>query len=177
MNTRLHNTYIGVGSSAPPPIIERATLVAKQLACHHYQLRSDGEAGVSSIFDSHSPHSEIYLPHRDYLNHSSTLCKSSREAEYIASKYHPSYDALSTLQRKIVNRYSHVVLGKDLREPALFAVIFSEDGAQCNKERTAQTGIVGHVICLCESLSIPIFNLARDDSLLRMEKRLGIDLS
>ena len=176
MHTRLHNTYIGVGSSAPDNIIDRVQRVSTGLAKHHYKLRSDGESGISSIFEKNSHDSEIYLPYKNYNNHQSPLHKSSKEAEYIANKYHPAFDALNTEQRKIITRYSHLVLGKDLREPALFALVYSEDGAESAKEVTSRTGVVGHVIILCQSLSIPIHNLVRDNVLIRIEKLLGIEL-
>lgn len=177
MHTRLHNTYIGVGSSAPDDIIDRAQRVSIELAKWHYKLRSDGESGISSIFENNSQEPEIYLPYKNYNNHQSLLNKSSKEAEYIANKYHPAFDVLNSEQRKIITRYSHLVLGKDLREPALFALIYSEDGAECVKEVTSKTGVIGHVITLCQSLSIPIHNLVRDNALTRIEKLLGIELS
>lgn len=177
MHTRLHNTYIGVGSSAPDSVINRAIRAATGLAQWHYKLRSDGELGISSIFEKHSPDAEIYIPYKHYNEHQSPLYKSSREAEYIASKHHLAYDGLSQEQRRFFNRYSHVVLGKDLREPALFALIYTEDAVESLKDRTSKTGYMGQIISLCQALSIPVYNLAREDSLSRMEKLLGLQLN
>ena len=172
-----NRSYVGVGigdtTNEIKSIVKQITEVLNEA---NYVLRSDGEQGISSLFIKHAKEKEIYLPYKDYNGYESEYHKSTREAEYIASRFHPCFYELKIDEKKIVSRYSHVVLGHDLRQPASFIICYTEDKVESVKDKAAYTGILGQVIAIGSAMAIPIYNLAKEDCVERLNKRFNANI-
>lgn len=177
MSNTQHRCYVGVGFGNPSKELNSIVKqIAESLNEANYVLRSDGEDGVSALFAKYASEKEIYLPYKDYNNIDSELCKTTREAEHIASRFHPCFNDLKSTDRKAISRYSHVMLGKDLRHLASFMICYTDDKAESIKEKTANTGIIGQAIAIASAMAIPVYNLAKEDCLDRLNKKLNIHI-
>jgi Na+/H+-dicarboxylate symporter len=66
-----------------------------------------------------------------------------------------------------------IFLGKDLKSPTQLLIIWSEDGAETARERTAKTGLTGVALSIAADLHIPVFNLQRPDAEQRLMQYLN----
>lgn len=171
-------SYAGIGSRrTPPDVLRRIRAVAARLAARGFSLRSGGADGADTAFEDGAAGSEraseIFLPHAGFNGRTSVLSTPSEEAVAIASAVHPLWSKLGDKERLFHARNSHQVLGADLRTPVDFVVAWTADGAECEADRSRETGGTGQAIALADRWRIPVFNLARADALDRIKARIG----
>lgn len=159
-------SYAGVGSrTTPSDVLERMTVAARRLARLGYTLRSGAAVGADSAFEQGAGvNKEVFLPWRGFNGSASSFVAPTREAGEVAAALHPSWGRLSPAVKKLMSRNSHQILGADLRSPVDFMVCWTPDGAECEAERSADTGGTGQAIALASRWSIPVFNLAKADA-------------
>lgn len=172
----LYKPYVGGGNpDAPPHILQKMEDLARELELHGYTLRAGGLDGPESAFENGaSKLKEIHLPWKGFNNKDSSFTFTSNRAKEIASQYHNAYKGLKPAIQTILAKNVRVVTGKDLKSPALFAIVWSEDGAESNREKSMKTGNVGHLIAVADSMRIPIFNLGKPDAEERLRRYLDI---
>lgn len=158
--------YAGIGSRRTPEYLKFAmSNIAKQLGDIGYVLRSGGATGADTFFERGARNAlhkcEIYLPWKNFNDHSSLLYEISGDAIEIAAKFHPSWDKLSDASKKLMARNSYQVLGYDLKTPVDFVICWTPEGKE--------TGGTGQAMRIARSYKIPIINM--DD--LRYEIRLN----
>ena len=167
--------YTGIGSRATPPeMLALMTKIAEKLQSQEYILRSGGAEGADLAFEAGAgTQKEIYLPWRGFNNSDSKLFNVSQAAMDIAAPHHPGWVHLKESVRKLMGRNAYQALGESLDSKTSFVVCWTPDGAQTGRERTHRTGGTGLAISLASSLGIPVFNLAKEDVLIRMKKFVG----
>ncbi|MCK9516989.1 MAG: hypothetical protein M0Q87_13270 [Ottowia sp.] len=172
----LYKPYVGSGNpDTPPHILQKMEDLARELELHGYTLRAGGLDGPETAFENGTSNlKEIHLPWKGFNNKDSPFTFTSNRAKEIASQYHNAYKGLKPAIQTILAKNVRVVTGKDLKSPALFAIVWSEDGAESNREKSMKTGNVGHLIAIADSMRIPIFNLGKSDAEERLRRYLDI---
>lgn len=175
--------YTGVGSrETPEHILPIMTELAYQLERKGWILRSGGAWGADEAFQRGvKNYSNIFLPYKHfrkaegitgtYLDDRQLVA----EAMYIMSKHkgHPQWDnwlnnASQLSNVKLHTRNVFQVLGSDLKTPSKFLVCYTRDGACTYDETSYASGGTGTAIRLASIFGVEVFNLKREDHLLRI---------
>ncbi|WP_298705568.1 hypothetical protein [uncultured Variovorax sp.] len=174
--------YTGIGSrSTPSLVLEQMRELAAELAGLGYLLRSGAADGADMAFeqgcDAAGGRKAIFLPWPGFQGrhpdgHSCTYLP-GREAFELAATLHPAWSNLSRGPRALHARNSLQILGLDLATPSAFVLCWTADCAQTAKETSSKTGGTGTAIRLASLRDVPVFNLARDDALMRLRVLLG----
>lgn len=158
--------YTGIGSRKTPEEIKTTIEhIATKLQQVGYILRSGGADGADTFFEQKVQNKEIYLPWRNFNGNSSTLFNVGYTAIEIASRHHKGWDRLSDPVKKLMGRNVYQVLGLDLKTPSDFVVCYTPDGCESEKDRTSYTGGTGLAISVADKYGIPIYNIAKEESL------------
>lgn len=146
--------YAGVGSRQTPVGIQRLiTLSANLLEDAGFILRSGGAEGADAAFER-----GVRDPSNKEIFYAGD---STPEAEKIAGKIHPNWDAVRGVSRRLHGRNVFQVLGRDLISPSRFVVCWTKDGQKVGGTRTA--------IVLAENYRIPVYNLGSEGGIAAFE--------
>jgi hypothetical protein len=169
---KLYTAYAGLGNQdAPEEVLKQIERLAKHLESLGYTVRTSGGQGPEEYFERVEA-KEVFIPWKNFNGRQSKLSRNANEALDVVKRLSPSFDTLKPAVQAIIAVKAHVILGKDLKSPIKFLVVWSQDGAETAKECTAKTGFVSTAIKLADGLKIPVFNLKRPDALERIKARL-----
>lgn len=172
---KLYKPYVGTGNANPPlEIVTQIKRLANELESFGFTLRTGGTAGTEEAFEVSVKDMELHLPFNNYNNKQSSFAFINKKAYVIAKLFHPTYDTLPDKVTLFLAKNARLLLGKDLKSPALFLLCWSEDGCESSAAKTMKTGNVGHAIAIAAALHLPIFNLAKPDAERRLKEHLGI---
>lgn len=166
-----------VGSRKTPPLMcDLLAYITEQIARAGYTVRSGAADGSDDAgergADRAGGKKEIYLPWKGYNSHNSPLYGVCEQALLLAASIHPVWDMLDQGPRKLQARNMYQVLGKTLDIPSDFLICWTEDGCESEKERKRKTGGTASAIVLADRRGIPVFNLGKKGSLLRLKRFL-----
>lgn len=171
----LYKAYVGTGNKeAPPNVLETMKRLASELSGFGYTLRTGALDGPDQAFEDGDPKCELYLPWRGFNNRESKLTFNTPESLGTAKMFHTGFDGLKPAIQAFLAKNARMVLGKDMKSPAMFVICWSEDGAETQREKTQRTGNVGHVIAIANALKIPVFNLGKPDAEARLKTYLEL---
>lgn len=174
-NYELYKTYVGTGNrDIPNNIKDQIKRLAHELESFGYILRTGGLDGAEQAFEEGTSKLELHLPWRGFNDKESKFTFTPKAALAIAKKFHTAFDTLKPAIQTLLAKNARLVLGKDLKSPAMFMICWSEDGAETIIEKTARTGNVGHAIAIAAYMKIPIFNLGKHDAEKRLKHYLGL---
>lgn len=166
--------YTGIGSrESPPEICAIMTRLAEKLETMGFRLRSGGADGCDKAFaQGVEKEADIYIPFRNFdLNgqltkiwHNYIVVDESDQEALDSLRFHPAPDKLTLAARKMMMRNWRQIVGKDGAPNSKFVVMWTEGGEK--KGGTSQ------VWRIADSLSIPVFNLAREEDLKRINQFL-----
>jgi hypothetical protein len=175
VETTLYKCFVGTGNKeAPDHVLERMRAITGQLEQFGYTLRTGGMEGPDEIFETASKNPELYLPWKGFNNKESKHTFNTKQSLDIAKLFHPTFEGLKPAIQAFLAKNARMVLGKDLKSPAMFIICWSEDGAENSKEKTAKTGNVGHVIAIASAMKIPVFNFGKPDAEQRLRSFLEL---
>ena len=166
--------YAGIGSRrTPAPILGLCTELASRLAERGYLLRSGHAPGADQAFERGADlQAEVYLPWPKFEE--GVGCAAgylqrgpSPGAVTMAAAHHPAWERLGRGARSLHARNCHQILGRDLNDPAAFVVCWTPDGA--TTDPGPSTGGTGQALRIAAAHGIPVFNLARDEDLERVQ--------
>lgn len=157
----------------PPQILNLLVEFVKDLDQRGYTMRTAGREGPEDTFEKAATRKEIHLPWRGFLDKESKFSFAPEAARVLAAKFHPSFDGLSRGVQTFLATDVRVVMGKDLKAPALFLITWSEDGAETPQEKTSRTGNAGQAIAVANALKIPVFNFGKAGTEARLRQYLG----
>lgn len=171
--------YAGIGSRATPDrMMATLTKCARRLEGRGFVLRSGGAAGSDSAFEAGTSARarEIYLPKPRFNDNNSALHSLPRigQAITLASTIHPAWGRVAQEHQALHGRNIFQILGAEMDEPVRFVLCYTPDGAQELDEITRSTGGTGLAIRLARLLGIPVFNIARKDSLNQLAALLDV---
>lgn len=161
-------SYTGIGARLTPnEILRRMRVYALTLARLDFNLRSGGADGADTAFevgcDRDNGSKEIFLPWKGFNNNTSPLFTPPLEAfEIAADVYGSSWQYIKTTTKKFMARNIQQVLGKNLDDPSLFVLCWTNDGCLTREQRSKKTGGTGQAIACASERNIPVFNLQRE---------------
>ena len=161
--------YAGIGSrKTPNNILQIMTSIAHFLEEEGYILRSGGAHGADTAFEVGSnKNKQIFLPWKNFNNHTSCFWKISKEAEEMAKKFHPSYDYLKKGAKRLHARNCYQVLGIDLKTPVDFIICWTPNGEDI--------GGTAQALRIARANNIKIYNLGKDQDLKYWKNKIKIN--
>ena len=176
VRARPYQTCVISGNDNPPEfvinIIGRLIPIVESLG---YIVRSGGMKGIDNFVETFTRKVELHLPWKGFDNKDSKSTFNSEEAKEYAKRCHPTWDGIKPAAQAFFAKNVRMVYGKELKSPTQFVVIWSEDGAEQTIDRTARTGMAGHILALARQLRIPVFNLQNQDAEQRILRYLEIE--
>lgn len=145
--------YAGIGSrTTPPEIQDFMTAAAQQLSTHDIILRSGAADGADAAFERGADPrlKEIYLPWGGFNGSNSKLANILPGAFALAEQFHPGWHKLNQAVRKLMARNVHQVFGKNLDDPVVFVLCWTEGGKG--------HGGTGQALRIANFYEIPIFD-------------------
>lgn len=176
-----YRPYTGVGSrQTPAQPLQQMRDIAKFLANNNYILRSGAAPGADMAFeagcDAVKGAKQIFLPWKGFNGNRSQLFNIPEKAFDIADEiYGPALKRMKYSVRCLMARNVQQVLGPDLKQPSVFLVCWTQDGATTRGQRSAQTGGTGQAIALADTLNVPVFNLKRNFAVQELAEFLGVE--
>lgn len=164
--------YTGVGSRQTPQAIQGGmAYVAQLLSNMGWVLRSGGAIGADKAFQTGAKASlaEIYRP----LGEQRYPTELWEQAMQIAASTHPAWNHCSDYAKALHTRNVFQVLGGDLNTPSRFVLCWTPDGAEYTRETSRATGGTGTAIRIADMYGVPVFNLANQTVIDRMNRWLG----
>jgi hypothetical protein len=165
----MNKTYAGIGSrETPSDIMKKMSELASFLEAKGWMLFSGGAHGADKSFADgvkKREHKKIFLPWKGFNAVDTIFDEPSELAEQIAERYHPNWRALGSGGRKLQARNSHILLDENCRSPVQFVLCWTKNGAV--------TGGTGQGLRIALDKKIPIFNLALEDAIPRLNKFLA----
>lgn len=152
--------YAGIGSrETPPDVLHAMNQVGQYLGTLGWTLRSGGAGGADTAFEQgcdlvNGP-KEIFIPWNGFSgrrkHERGVITGHSAEAEAIAQRFHPNWNACSQGARALHSRNVSQVLGVNLNEPS--------DVVICWTKGASGTGGTGQALRMAKHYNIPIFDL------------------
>lgn len=167
--------YAGIGSRKTPIEVLLDMRDHGEVLCTlGWTLRSGGANGADTAFEQgcdngcDGARKEIYLPYKNFNDHSSTLYNIPEEAYEIAQEVYPyKFPANKPWIAHYMARNVLQILGQTLDTPSAFVLCWTPDGAETEKETSGKTGGTGQAIRLASRLDIPVFNLKNETAKIR----------
>lgn len=176
--------YTGVGSrSTPPHMCVLMADIGHKLFTHGWTLRSGGAEGADQAFETHvldPGKRQIFIPWNGFNRYGRSLHDPEivhhpgaipledfsggvrLKAAGLMAAVHPAVNRLSVAAKKLHTRNVFQVLGSDLSTPSRFLICWTPNGELVGGTRTA--------IVLAQRAGIPVFNLANESHLDRLQK-------
>lgn len=164
-NVKLYKSVVITGNDNPPPVVQQVLQrLIPELENRNYVIRSGGMKGVENIVEELARNIEVHLPWKGFDGKDSKFTFTTDEAKEFAKRYHPAYDQAKPVIQTFCAKNVRLMLGKDLKSPTQMLIIWSEDGVEHARERTAKTGLTGVAVSIATEIHIPVFNLQRPDA-------------
>lgn len=152
--------YAGIGSrETPPSVLEDMISVGHHLANIGWTLRSGGAGGADTAFeegcDRGNGSKEIFIPWNNFSGRNSNqrgvIARINCEAEAIAQRFHPNWNACSRGARALHSRNVAQILGQHLNQPSDLVI--------CWTKNASGAGGTGQALRMAKHYNIPIFDL------------------
>ena len=172
---KLYKSYVGTGNrDAPESVLKQMHELANQLSQFGYILRSGGLDGPDLAFEAGSKDTELHLPWKDFNQRKAYSYFNSQENKVLAKMFQPTFDGLKPAIQAFLCKNVRCIMGKDLKSPVRFMVLWSNDGAEHSKDIVQATGQMTHLIKIASAMKIPVFNLGRQDAEQRLKHYLEL---
>lgn len=137
--------YAGIGSrniQGRSSLITDITFCAKWLEKKGYLLRSGGALGCDKVFEEavSKQNAQIFK-----------MNDATNESMLHAAKFHPAWNKLNLIVKKLHGRNSMIIMGEKLDNPVDFVLCYTTDGKA--------SGGTGQGIRVANYYNIPVFNL------------------
>jgi hypothetical protein len=172
----LYKPYVITGNDeAPQEVLDRMVAIVKDLEKAGYTLRNGGMKGPEDITEKAATNKEVHLPWKGFDNKDSKFTFTSNHAKDLAKQFHPAFDGVKPVVQTFLAKNVRMIMGKDLKSPALFLITWSMDGAETMAEKSIKTGTTGHSVAIACALRIPVFNLQKPDAEKRLRAYLNLN--
>lgn len=164
-SAKLYKSVVITGNDSPPPMVQQVLQrLVPELEKRNYVIRSGGMKGMENLVEELARNLEVHLPWKGFDGKDSKFTYTTDEAKEFAKRYHPAYEQAKPVVQTFCAKNVRLMLGKDLKSPTQMLIIWSEDGAEHARERTAKTGLTGVAVSIATEIRIPVFNLQRPDA-------------
>lgn len=169
----LYLPYAATGNQNPPPeVLSRIESVVRRLNQMGFTARTGGFEGVEEAVEKTSAKKEVHLPWKGFNDKESKFTWTKERATSVARMFQPGFDALKKPVQTFLAKNARLILGDSVASPALFLIVWTEDGCNTIKRRNAQTGFAGHPIAIASALGIPIYNFQNPEDERRLNEYL-----
>lgn len=148
--------------------------IVTKLSEHGFIARCSGMEGIEEIPEKLNVSHELHLPWKNFDQKQSKFTYNNPLVQGIAKKFHPTWDSLKLVIQSFLSKNVRLLCGYQGNSLSLFMLCWSADGVESAKDKTFDTGSVGHAICVAAAHHIPVFNIAKPDAEERLYKYLGI---
>lgn len=148
----------------PQDVLEKFARIAKMLEDRGYTLRVGGLKGAELFVEDKVKRVELLLPWKGFDNRQSPLSWTPENAKAIAEKFEPGWAQLKPVIQTFLAKNVQKVYGHKLESPALFVVMWSEDGVEHYRDRQQRSGSAGHIAALASNARIPVFNFGNGNA-------------
>ncbi len=176
------SAYAGIGSrETPAEVLALMELLARALAQRDWTLRSGMSPGADQAFYRGAVRGvgkiELFLPWPGF--EADVLIRgvgpepliqeqASPAAHEMAASFHPDWEKVSAVERDLLARDIHEVLGRDLAAPVALVLCWTPDGdLDGNGPRAGGTG---QTLRVANAHAVPVLNLARPDHALSAQR-------
>lgn len=171
---QIYKSAVITGNENPPPAVHQALQrICPELEKRGFVIRTGGMKGMENAVEEMARNLEVHLPWKGFDGKESKFTYTSDEAKEFAKRHQPAWDNMKPVVQTFCAKNVRLVLGKDLKSPTQLLIIWSEDGAETARERTAKTGLTGVALSIAADLHIPVFNLQRPDAEQRLIQYLN----
>ncbi len=172
---KLYKSYVGTGNrDTPEVVLKQMHQLAAELSQFGYVLRSGGLDGPDLAFEAGSKETELHLPWRDFNQRKAFSYFNGPENKVLAKMFQPTFDGLKPAIQAFLCKNVRCIMGKDLKSPARFIVIWSTDGAEHSRDIVQATGAMAHLIKIASAMKIPVFNLGKQGAEQRLKQYLDL---
>jgi hypothetical protein len=172
----LYKPYAATGNKEMPesfkPQVQR---IGRNLEKAGYILRTGGMEGLEDVIEKSVTKLELHLPFKDFDGKQSKFTYTSDFVKGVAKMFHTSFDTLKPVVQTFLAKNVRLVLGKEGKSPAMFLIVWTEDGTEKAIEKTFKTGNSGNAIAIADAIGIPVFNLVRPDAEHRLYTYIGFN--
>ncbi len=155
--------------------IEAFQRIIRKLESNGFIARTGGMDGIEELVERVALNHELYLPWKGFASKESKYTYNNPLVQGMAKKFHPSWDTLKPPHQAFLSKGVRVLTGQNCNSLALFLVCWSKDGVENVKDKTFESGNVGHAVAVAAAHRIPVFNLAKPDAEQRLYNFLGIE--
>jgi len=175
--------YLTSNSDAPEHIGRLFVEIGERLKQAGYTIRTTGLEGPD-IETAKIPDAEVYIPWKGFRGIENNFSFPSDESKILAIQFQPAFrpgdrlpegDDLRKTFMAFLSVNIRALQGQRMNSPASLLIVWSKDGCEHARNRSAETGNVGHAISVASAMHIPIFNLNRSDAKDRLYRFLGIE--
>ena len=152
------------GEKTPQDVLEKFARIAKLLEDHGYTLRVGGLKGAEVFVEDKVKRLEVLLPWKGFDNRQSPHSWTPENAKIIAEKFEPGWSQLKPVIQTFLAKNVQKVYGHKLDSPALFVVMWSEDGVEHYRDRQQRSGSGGHISALASTARIPVYNFGNGNA-------------
>lgn len=167
--------YAGFGSrkDVPPDVLRFMSMLASTYRGMGWRLRS-GRSGQCDLAFERSAYSfaDLFMPWPDFPApdppHGAYVARRPTRGAYtMARHYHPRWDRCDDSARSLLARNCHIILGRNLTEPARVAVCWSRDGSV---DGAGKSGGTAHALRIAYAHDVKVYNLAIPEHVKALER-------
>lgn len=171
---RLYKPYAVMSNDGcPEHIIRQFQQIAERLGGKGFILRTNCTKGAAIAVEAVPCEKELILPWDKFENKETKKGWTTGTALATTARFHHAWDGLSDAVKKIIASGARLVAGDKMREPALFFICWSQDGAEHINQKSQGTGNVAVPLGIASELHIPVFNLGKEGSFERLMRHIG----
>lgn len=166
--------YVVTGmKDVPADVIERIGRYITKLNGMQYTLRSGGATEMENAIERFSTPKffELHIPFKDFEQKQSKFAWTGTFVRDVAGQFHSNWDAVAKAQVFFAKNIK-LLAGGNGKSRAMFAIIWTEDGAERREEVKTYHGQLGHFINAACGYRIPVFNFGRADAEERLQRFL-----
>lgn len=169
---------VSLERDTPPEVVQRLQSILSALSSNRYTVRTSYTGNNEldrQIMSSLKDHYEVILPWKGFESEAfrpKHAAVASFHCKRLAAWIHGGWDKLKPAIQAFTTRDVHVLVGSNAQAPVVAYIIYSKDGAEQPTSITDASKYYRMRLKLAASFNIPVFNLANDDAIDRLKRRL-----
>ena len=165
----------GIGSrNLPEEIkikIEEVMLFLNTITNNKLIVHTGDADGSDLYFKANAKNCISYLPFKGFNNSTSDKFIVCNKAVTLASFHHPYFEIMKNTTKQLMGRNVYQIMSDTFDNIVDCVICYTPDGVEKSKDVTVgKTGGTGLAISLADTIGVPVFNLAKSDSVARIKE-------
>lgn len=171
-----YRPYVFSGNDNPPEsVLQELRSLTRRLEECGFTLRTRGMKGIETDVGDAIKKKEEHIPWKGFDEKETPYSFTSPNAKALARSVDPGFETRKNFVQTFLAANAKTVLGKNLTSPALFVLIWTEDGVERLLEKTPKTGVTTHLIAVADAMRVPVYNIAKPGAAARLVEYLRLD--